>query len=231
MNSVLVLVHFLWVIYFPIRYGRKLLQKFHLLDDEEVQSELEFMLEENKFDTKLRALYQIFFMGRRFLTALILTLMSDWPFFQCTIMMIFSTINLIYLYVVQPMQTRTENRLAVFNELCITIFSHFMTNMLNIAIPQNLFESLGVGLIAVVSFNIGVNLIAIGSQSINQLYVQTKMKTIRFKIERNIDKRLVGRRILKDEFGFELKHHEDNLLEQEALAFCKDWVDHRKWLK
>lgn len=63
-------------------------------------------------------------MARRFLTAAVLIFMTSTPFFQYAYLLIASTINGIYLFVIRPLQTKQENRIELFNEFCILLCTH-----------------------------------------------------------------------------------------------------------
>lgn len=104
-------------------------------------------------------------MLRRLLSVLVLVF-AEWPYFQCTCLMVFSTLNLAYLVSVSPLLTRFENRLNVYNELCIALFSHLMTVLLDIALPDHLKSKLGWLLIGVASVNMIGNLLVLGRSSI-----------------------------------------------------------------
>ena len=77
-------------------------------------------------------------MFRRLLSVAVLVFMEKWPFFQCTFLMVFSTLNLAYLVSARPLLTKYENRINIFNEMCIAFFCHIMTTLLNIALPEYL---------------------------------------------------------------------------------------------
>ena len=110
-------------------------------------------------------MYQIVFMARRLASVVVLVFMEQWPFFQCSFLMIFSTLNLAYLVANQPMLTKFDNYMNIFNEVSITLFTHLMTTILNIAIPESLVNQLGWFLIVVATFNIMTNLILMGFSS------------------------------------------------------------------
>lgn len=79
-------------------------------------------------------------MLRRLLSVVVLAFMDDFPFFQCSFLMIFSTLNLAYLIASKPMLTKYDNFINIFNEVSIALFTHLMTTILNIAIPESLID-------------------------------------------------------------------------------------------
>ena len=98
-------------------------------------------------------------MIRRFLSVMVLVYLDEFPFFQCNLLMIFSTLNLAYMITAHPLKTKKENRIEIFNEFCIAISCHIMTTFLNIAMPLSLRDELGWFLMAIAGINILVNLI------------------------------------------------------------------------
>ena len=199
--------HLLWILYFPIKYLSLLLNKYEDLNQPEVQEKLEFLLEENKFNTKLRALFQILFMLRRLVSVFVLVFLFEWPFFQCTLLMVLSTINLAYLISSMPMRSKFENYLNLANEACIAIFSHLMTTLLNVSIPKNLFNALGNALVTVVVVNVLINLSSIAVQSIQGSVQEFRRNQIRSKIEKAMAKREIGRQKLETEHGMKFEHY------------------------
>ncbi|CDW89271.1 UNKNOWN [Stylonychia lemnae] len=71
--------------------------------------------------SKLALNYQSIFLGRRIYTAIILVLIYDYPVQQIQLLMISSLINLYYLILVKPFETKGQNILEIFNEICIVI--------------------------------------------------------------------------------------------------------------
>lgn len=85
---------------------------------------VEFLIQDLKVDDYHSSMYLIYFLIRRFLTAGILIFANRSPYFQCTFLMLSSTINFIYLSSSRPLSTRKENAIELFNELCILLCSH-----------------------------------------------------------------------------------------------------------
>ena len=116
----------------------------------------------------LQALYSEFFMVRRLITAFILVFMAKWPFFQLALMIEMSLIHLIYMIVIKPLE-KSENKLEVFNELTIYLCGHMMVNLLNVATPVYLRDTLGWILMGLISFNVFANLVLVGYQTVYML--------------------------------------------------------------
>jgi hypothetical protein len=76
---------------------------------------------------------------------------------------------LIYLVTYQPLTSKQANRVEIFNETCIVLFSYMMTILLNIAIPFKLREKIGWVMIFIASFNILGNLMVVASGSFGDM--------------------------------------------------------------
>ena len=70
------------------------------------------------------SMFTVYFLLRRLVTGFVLLALIDYPFFQCMFLMVFSTTNFIYVSSVKPMETKKENYIEIFNELCILLCSH-----------------------------------------------------------------------------------------------------------
>lgn len=121
-------------------------------------------------------------MLRRFVSMLVLVLMGRWPVFQCLLLMGFSLLNMSYLLHTKPMQTKRKNLINFFNEGCILVFMHLLTNMLNTGIPKSLFYLFGYLLMAVVILNSAVNVIAIAVESFLGVFFFSRLKIIEIKV-------------------------------------------------
>lgn len=131
---------------------------------------------EGNTETLQAALYTVYFLYRRFFTVIVLVFATGWPYFQTTCLMVFSTINVVYMLSVKPLQTKFDNLLDLFNEICTLLVVHMMTICLNVAIPSELSDILGWLMIAVTSFNIFINLSLVGYCSIKDIVESRKRK-------------------------------------------------------
>jgi len=116
------------------------------------------------------AQYSTYFMIRRLLTNFTLVVLSKAPFFQCQILMVFSTINLIYLISSKPMNTRLSNWIEIFNETCVVASTHIVNILLNAAVPTEFRAQVGWVLIGVAVLNIVTNLAITIYSSIVDVY-------------------------------------------------------------
>jgi len=132
--------------------------KFSRLADKEVREVHGIFYEGIKVDTMNNAQYNTYFMLRRLVTVSVLIFMPSLPFFQCQFLMIFSTINLVYIISCRPMIDPASNKIEIFNEFCVVICTHLVNVLLNAAVPVDFREEIGWVLIIVAVFNIGSNL-------------------------------------------------------------------------
>ena len=69
-------------------------------------------------------MYIVYFLIRRFLTGTLLIVFVEYPFFQCVLLLVMSTMNFIYIVSVKPLENTKQNRIEIFNELCIMVCAH-----------------------------------------------------------------------------------------------------------
>lgn len=89
-----------------------------------------------------QSLFNVFFLLRRVITVLILVLIT-WPYAQAQLLMITSTVSLIYLCTNLPFKAALHNRLEVFNEASILLCSYIISALLDIDIHIDSRNKLG----------------------------------------------------------------------------------------
>ena len=104
------------------------------------------------------SMFTVYFLLRRLVTGIILIALIQWPFFQCAFLMIFSTINFIYISTVHPMETRRENWVEIFNEICILTCAHLYNMFLRSEGGPAFLGHIGWAFMGVSAFNILGNL-------------------------------------------------------------------------
>ena len=70
------------------------------------------------------SMFTVYFLLRRLATGIVLVALIEYPIFQCSFLMVFSTTNFIYVSTVHPLDTKKENRIESFNEICILTCAH-----------------------------------------------------------------------------------------------------------
>lgn len=79
-NSFLVLIFFPVSILFPVWILVVLVQNYRNGTMADLKEKHEFLLEDSKTNNLGQSLYSFFFILRRFIMAVVLTLMTDWPY-------------------------------------------------------------------------------------------------------------------------------------------------------
>lgn len=82
----------------------------------------------------IRAQYNTWFLIRRFFTVLILVFINK-PYFQVSLLMVFSLCNLIYQLTERPQDTTLQFFVESVNEFTILLFSYLLNVILNSATP------------------------------------------------------------------------------------------------
>jgi len=90
---------------FPLFAKRVIDRQFQILEKKSVKSEYGYLYEGISTSNIMQAHFNTFFMYRRWLTSVVLIYMTDIPFFQCHFLMIFATIDMIYLVTYMPHDT------------------------------------------------------------------------------------------------------------------------------
>jgi hypothetical protein len=70
------------------------------------------------------SMFTVYFLLRRLATGIVLIALTEYPIFQCSFLMVFSTTNFIYVSTVAPLETKKENRIEGFNEISILTCAH-----------------------------------------------------------------------------------------------------------
>lgn len=104
------------------------------------------------------SMYIVYFLGRRFASGALLVVFVEYPFFQCAILLIFSTINLIYIITVKPLEDKKQNRIEYFNEFSIITCAHIYNIFLRGEGTIGFINGTGWMFMAMAAFNILGNL-------------------------------------------------------------------------
>ena len=98
MNSSLAIIYCLMILFLPT-VGFFLICKYQkeFSKRKALVNKFEIILGNTKINTLLRSLYTVFFLYRRFIIVMVLMWIDRFPFFQCSILMLLSILNLAYL--------------------------------------------------------------------------------------------------------------------------------------
>ena len=98
--SVITIFYDFALLTFPV-YGYLVVKKnFETLETTKTIEKYGIFTEGMRVRNMHQALYNIYFMSRRFITALVLIFLAPFPFFQCQFLLVMSTVNFIYLVAV-----------------------------------------------------------------------------------------------------------------------------------
>ena len=146
------------LILYPIYAYILISDNFSTLSTDNTTNRYGIFYEGISIKTKMTAIYNVIFMARRLITALVLVLMCDFPIFQTQLLLVMSTANVIYMISFKPLSDKTQNRIEILNEVTIMLCCHCLDCFLNIAIPLEARDLVGWALMAFASVNIAINI-------------------------------------------------------------------------
>jgi len=120
--------------------------------------------------SKKKAFFNVIFLFRRLITAIILINFSN-AFFQSHCLMLLSTINFIYLVKYKPKDTKSANLIEIMNELCVLICAHITNTLLDANMPGDFRFNLGYVFIGVAGGSILLNIIVTLIESIKEIFL------------------------------------------------------------
>jgi len=126
-----------------------------------VPYQLQPFLQGLKKDSLTCTLYNIWFLFRRALTAMILVMAQDHPYFQCCFLVILSLINITYQIMVKPFELKKDNYIEVFNEGSILVSAYMMCIFLDKQSSQEFLKLVGWSFMGLTFFNVGINAVAL----------------------------------------------------------------------
>ena len=110
-----------------------------------------------------RAKYVFFFILRRFISGVNLIVLETQPYFQITVLLIMSVINMNYIIGYRPL--KNSNILELINEITIYLVILIMANFMNAAMPTQMADQMGWILIGIVGMNMFNNICITGFQT------------------------------------------------------------------
>ena len=115
---------------------------------------------------KYASLYSVFFLIRRFLTGLGLVVFVDSPLLQCNCLLLFSVVNLFYLFTVKPFENSKQNIIEIFNESTILACGYFYSIFMRGEGTVDFINNIGWIFIGIASLNVSVNMSLVTYESI-----------------------------------------------------------------
>jgi hypothetical protein len=139
-------------------------------------------------------------------------------------LMVFSTINLVYIVSTRPLKTRVENNIEIFNEFCILGCTYVLNVFLNIAAPPQFMGKMGWVFMGIAIFNILTNIVITGIMMLVEV-----LEHLAEKREEKKKQEIIEERIKNLEYIVESKVGENvDLLLKEVLCH-RDIIYMRKW--
>lgn len=189
------------------------------------------MLEAVKTHDYHSSMYNVYFLVRRFFSGIILVIFHAHPYFQVSFLMVFSTINFVYLSTVKPMESKKENYIEIFNEFGILMCAYVMNIFLQRSAPPSFMALMGWTFMGISMFNILINVaLAVGYmifEFVSSMYKRKKTKEYNRMIQTRIDNLT---EILKQNPS-NLSYIKIEICVNEGLKKIKAWWPHYIWLK
>lgn len=151
------------------------------LEDAAYKKKCGALYEEIKTSSKSALTYNVLFVLRRLIIAAMCIFLEQYVFLQIQIMIISSLLTLTYLFRVRPFEQPLQNRLEVFNELCVLVSSYHLFAYTDF-VPETMTQfKVGWSMIGVALFSVGGNVIVVVWTTIIELRKKYKRyKTIWF---------------------------------------------------
>lgn len=156
LNTVILILHAFLVMAFLVYSPWVILKNFRVLRTKKCKEQHEVLYEGLNVHHKLHALYNVFFLWRRALIALVLIFGGFWSFFQITCLVCMSFLNLCYQVTYKPFAE--NNTIEIVNELVIYCVGLLMSMLLDVAMPDHMANLMGWMIIVLATIDIGLNI-------------------------------------------------------------------------
>lgn len=127
-------------------------------------------------ENKLAFFYNFFFLLRRLLHCLLLTVSFDFAFLQCQGILALIFVNELYLLIVQPFKDPLMNFLEVLNEFCIYLCALFCLVFAGLVEDPHVFQDLGWAYIGVLGIQFAMNICFVIGISLREFERKKKSK-------------------------------------------------------
>lgn len=226
--STITILYTCFLVYFPV-YAYKYIM-FYSGKYDSKDAILEVLMEGVYPRGYHSAMYTVYFLVRRLMTGILLVLFVDYPFFQCAFLLVFSTINFIYVVTVRPLEDAKQNRIEVFNELSIMLCAHTYNIFLRGEGTIGFINGTGWMFMGTASFNILGNSAVVVLETIQDAasqWAHRKQEKQRLIL---INERRENRESIVQEAPGTMKQFEFEISIHEVLEKVKAWTPHRRWL-
>jgi hypothetical protein len=130
-----------------------------------------------------------------------------------------------------PFVEDQDNRIEIFNEMCLFMINHFLACFLDASLHPFHKDFAGWVILGIASLNIAANLLLVAIASIMDAWKswqENKLIRARAKLRK---RRLENFKTMTEDQPGKLVEVERQLEELKAVADCKRWAKHRKWLR
>ena len=104
-SSIITMIFTFFVLMYPITIYRET-KRIRGIPKSRLLGISELIMESIKPNDDKAAMYIFLFVMRRLSTGIVLVVLADWPMFQCSFLIIFSAMNVIFLVSVRPMDSK-----------------------------------------------------------------------------------------------------------------------------
>jgi len=146
-------------------------------------------------------------------------------------MLYLSLVSLGYLFVVMPFNTKSQNRIEIFNEGTVYIINVMFTFYLNPEVAAFVGEYVGLLIIFSSMFNMIVNLSIVIHGAISDSIDDYRAWKIERKSGAHTKNKLHNFKVITKHLPGRFKEVESTLQELDAVDYCSKWIVERKWLK
>lgn len=184
-SSSFAIVTLVVVLVFPFFVWALLWSKYSILSQEKSINVFGSTYQELRTDSKPALLFNVIYMLRRLLIAVIATMFKDYSFLQVQVIVVHSVAVIIYTAWVRPFELPMMNTMEIFNELCILLAScHLFVFTAFVDSPEVQYK-LGWTLIGVSVLNMAVNILVMIKASFRELKLMFRKLLYKYREWRN----------------------------------------------
>lgn len=158
LNLSMMLLYSILAAIFALTLTYVVCSKFEHLQDRDVRNSWKVLYKDYRTSSKCRALYNLWFLGRRTITVVALLKLSEYTIFQGQLISWMSFMNLFYLMASRPMLTKRQNQIEWVNEAATYICALCLFVETNVAFANEAKDILAWTFVAVLSLTIVLNL-------------------------------------------------------------------------
>lgn len=139
-----------------------------------------------------------------------------------------SLANLLYIVNFRPLII--GNEIEIFNEICIYFSSVLLAWFVDVRTPETVQNGVGDCFIYVIGFNAIINIFLTVFDTLKNFFKIYSQKRADNILEKSEQLRVLNRKMIKDKIPEAAKYYEEQIEEENAIAYAKSWSKHRNWL-